>query len=436
LDKIPMTRSYIDANFSQRFFNPLFELFPISDHQRDCHGLSDFEYLQMGIERCISSAVSGNGFVQNYRKLDGKKVTVSHFFESIKSGRRLKHQRHMNQLMKIPLREHITDELSRIDELKKWHLLAGDGHYQKAAIFDPKTTSDASPLKEPSKSATGHFFKLDLRTHHLGYMDLAKPKDGKKSEHDMKMLKRQSLENLRDQAPKGTKVLYLWDRASIDYQFWMNAKSQKGIYFATLEKSNSVTNFISDHRVIDYSDKRNEGVMSDRMVETSEGFEIRQIIYINPADGVEYRYLTNELTLPAWTIVLLYKHRWDIEKVFDELKTKLEENRSWASSNEAKEAHALFESLTHNLMLLMENHLHKVEGMKDKVEPKKKITREKTKNRGWRKKLPISFINGFFERASQRTFRFIRWLRFSLSHRLTYSDSLAELADEWECEIP
>ena len=45
-------------------------------------------------------------------------------------------------------------------------------------------------------------------------------------------------------------------------------------------------NFISDHRVIDYSDKRNEGVMSDRMVETSEGFEIRQIIYINLADGV------------------------------------------------------------------------------------------------------------------------------------------------------
>ncbi|PQJ27822.1 hypothetical protein [Rubritalea profundi] len=121
-----MTRTSIDANFSQRFFNPLFELFPISDHQRDCHGLSDFEYLQMGIERCISSAVSGNGFVQNYRKLDGKKVTVSHIFESIKSGRRLKHQRHMNQLMKIPLREHITDELSRIDELKKWHLLAGD----------------------------------------------------------------------------------------------------------------------------------------------------------------------------------------------------------------------------------------------------------------------------------------------------------------------
>ena len=109
--------------------------------------------------------------------------------------------------------------------------------------------------------------------------------------------------------------------------------------------------------------------------------------------------MTDELTLAAWTIVLLYKHRWDIEKVFDELKTKLEENRSWASSNEAKEAHALFENLTHNLMLLMENHLHKVEGMKDKVEPKKKIIREKTKNRGWRKKI-TNFLHKWFLRDS------------------------------------
>ena len=277
----------------------------------------------------------------------------------------------MNELMKIPLREQLTDELSQIDELKNWHLLAGDGHYQKAAIFDPKTTADSSS-KEPSKSATGHFFKLNLRTHHLGYLDLAKPEDGKKSEHDMKMLKRQSLEGLRDGALKGTKVLLLWDRACIDYQFWMVAKSQKGIYFATLEKSNSVTNFVREHRIVDYSDKRNEGVISDRIVETSKGFELRQIIYINPADGVEYRYLTNELTLSAWTIVLLYKHRWDIEKVFDELKTKLEEKRSWASSKEAKEAHALFECLTHNLMLLLENQLRTVKAWRTKLSQRKR----------------------------------------------------------------
>lgn len=391
----------------------------------------------MGVERCISSATSGHDFLQNYRKSDGGKVTVSHFFEAIKSKRRLNQQKSINFLMRAYLTDHVKDELSQIEEFKKWHFVAGDGHYQKAAIFDPKTKADGSE-KEPSKAATGHFFSLDLRTHHLGYLDLAQPDDGKKSEHDMKMLKRQELETLRDKAAKGTKVLWLWDRASIDYEFWLKAKSQKGIYFATLEKSNSVTKFIREFAIIDYTDKRNEGVISDKMVETSKGFEVRQVIYINPEDGAEYRYLTNEFTLPAWAIVLLYKHRWDIEKVFDELKVKCGENRSWASSKTAKKSHALFLCLTHNLMLLLENELQTKEGMRDTVEPKKKITRAKTKKlgTGWRKKLQASFINSFFKRATQRTVRFIRWLRDALYKRLTYSDSLDKLADVWECEAP
>jgi len=92
----------------------------------------------MGIERCTSSARSGNDFLQSYRKTNGEKVGVSHFFESLKSNRRLKQQKSMNRLMKSYLKGHMTDELSQIEELKKWHLVAGDGHYQKAAIFDAK----------------------------------------------------------------------------------------------------------------------------------------------------------------------------------------------------------------------------------------------------------------------------------------------------------
>ncbi len=69
--------------------------------------------------------------------------------------------------------------------------------------------------------------------------------------------------------------------------------------------------------------------------------------------GLKYRYLTNEKNLPAWVIVLLYKYRWDIEKTFDETKTKLEEKQSWASSKNAKKMHAHFICLTHNLMLLL-----------------------------------------------------------------------------------
>jgi hypothetical protein len=50
--------------------------------------------------------------------------------------------------------------------------------------------------------------------------------------------------------------------------------------------------------------------------------------------------LTNDNTLPAYQIVLLYKHRWDIEKIFHQFKSKMGERKSWASSLDAKQSHA------------------------------------------------------------------------------------------------
>ena len=415
------------------FYKPLIEVYETSDNQRKCPEITDVDFLKMGVDRCLSSSQSGHAFLQDYRKEDGKKVAIGHFFHELSSSRRLSNLQSVNQGFLPYLKDQLEDELSTIEELKKWHLYAGDGHYHQAAVFDEKRKADLSS-REASKSPTGHFFRLDLRTHHLGYLDLAQPEDGKKSEHDMKMLKRQDLESLRAGAKRGEKVFYLWDRSCIDYEFWNKAKSQKGIYFATLAKSNSVTKKIRTYRELDYSDQRNEGVQSDDLVETSKGYEIRRITYTNPKDGKKYTYLTNEKSLEAWIIVLLYKHRWDIEKVFDELKTKLEEQKSWASSTEAKMMHAHFLALTHNLMLLVEDSAQK-SGLEDVVEQKKQVTRKKTKYKGEREKLPPSYINSFFKRASQRTLRFIRWLRRHLRDQTSYNEAMNDLADVWGCKL-
>ena len=427
--------SYQHKNtLNQFFFRPLNEVYFRSERQFDCPVISDIDYLIMGITRCIESEQSGNGFLQNYRKENGDKVEVGHFFEAIKSKRRFENITSVNHLLSDYMKRHVTDELATLDELNKWHIFAADGHYHQAALFDPKTKADNS-AQDPSKTATGHFFRLNMRNHYLDYLDLAQPKDGKKSEHDMKMLKRQDLEDLRANAPKGQKVLYVWDKACIDYSFWLKAKSQKGIYFSTLEKSNSSAKTIRTHTELDYTDKRNDGIHSDEIVATSGGYELRRIIYTNPADGVRYSYLTNDISLPAWTHVLLYKHRWDIEKTFDTFKTKLSEKRSWASSKTAKKTHALFLCLTHNLMLLQEEHLKHSEGLRDEVEAKKNQTRERTRVTGVRKKYKNNFINTFFERASQRTVRYIRWLRNALRNRASYEASLADIADVWGCEL-
>jgi len=431
-----MDYSFHDSSFLDSFFKPLNQVYQTSDFQYNCKGISDIEYLMMGCQRVVELEKSGNGFLQNFTLTNQQHVSVGHFFQTIKSSRRLNNQKSVNQRLRAYMKDHLEDPLAEVEELKGWHLFAGDGHYHKAAIFDQPTSSDSSN-QEPTKSATGHFFTMDMRTHHMGYLDLAQPEDGKKSEHDLKALKRQDIETLRGLAPKGQKVLYMWDRSCIDYPFWHSMKHNRGVYFCTLAKSNSCTKKIRDHSIIDYSDQRNEGVISDELVETSKGYEIRKICYINPFDGKHYTYLTNELSLPAWVHVLLYKHRWDIEKMFHQFKDKLNETRSWSSDNHGKQAHAIFLCMLHNLMLLFERHANQEEGLRDVIEENKAKIRERTrpipKGQGWRRKRPSSFINKFFKRASQRTCRFIRWLRNALKNRSSYTLAINDLARVWGC---
>ena len=46
----------------------------------------------------------------------------------------------------------------------------------------------------------------------------------------MRTLKRQTANQLRQHAPKGRKVLYVWDRAGIDFRQWNQWKDLSGIY--------------------------------------------------------------------------------------------------------------------------------------------------------------------------------------------------------------
>lgn len=79
--------------------------------------------------------------------------------------------------------------------------------------------------------ASGHFFRLDLRCHHLGYIALGEPDAGKKKSHDITVIKRSTPETLRNGAGKGRKVIYAWNKACIDYHLWHRLKHNNGVYF-------------------------------------------------------------------------------------------------------------------------------------------------------------------------------------------------------------
>ena len=104
-----------------------------------------------------------------------------------------------------------------------------------------------------------------------------------------------------------------------------------------------------------------------------------------------------------------------------------------ASSEEAKQAHGVFECLTHNLALLFELELRKGEEIEDEVESEKREKREPhLKNRtGNAMKRAGNFINQVVQRATQRTQRFIRWLRVALYREVPWPDAVARLAEIW-----
>lgn len=422
---------HIDNEFSTRFFSSIVELYPQSLRQYRCTDISDIHYCQLGVLRCLSSSTTGQEFLQFHADQGMANIQPSHFFKALQSPRRLANITSLNDLLAAPMKHQIPDPYTQCAELDDWDLYAVDGHYHKAACFDKKSESSKGELRA---IATGHFFRMNMRNHHMSCLGMANPEDGKKKAHDMTVIKRSSAEQLRYGAPKGRKVMLIWDKACIDYRHWFKLKHTYGIYFITLEKSNSAAETCSIN-LVDRNDPRNDGIISDNLVATSNGVTLRRIVYTNPEDGVTYTYLTSDYTLPAYQIVLLYKHRWDIEKIFHQFKSKMNERKSWASSLEAKQGHAIFECLAHNLLLMFEQYLSHSEGLRDELEEKKQRGRSKSAGFAAAGLIHIravgNFINTALQRATQRTQRFIRWVRVWIYKQAPWRDSIARLRQVW-----
>lgn len=425
-----MPHLQLDTEFSRRFFAPIDNTYPESLRQYNCTGISDTHFAQLGVLRCLSASTTGQEFLQHHADQNVAEIDPGHFFKALQSARRLANLTSLNNLLAGPMSSAAPDPFAPCPELDGWDLYAVDGHYHKAACFDPK---NSGTTEAPKAVATGHFFRADLRTHQMSCLDQVDLEDGEKKLHDMKVIKRSTAETLRNGAPKGRKVMQVWDKACIDYRHWYKLKHTHGIYFLTMEKSNSAAEICSSN-LLDRADPRNEGVVSDHLVGTSNGVQLRRIVYVNPEDGAEYTYLTNDFTIPAGLLVLLYKHRWDIEKIFHQFKSKLNERKSWASTPEAKQCNALFECLAHNLLLLFERHLIVQEGLRDEVEARLQKGRGRPPaetTEGGVLGSARSFINSAVTRATQRTQRFIRWVRGRIYQQAPWSESLARLRVVW-----
>jgi hypothetical protein len=123
----------------------------------------------------------------------------------------------------------------------------------------------------------------------------------------------------------------------------------------------------------------------------------------------------------------VYKTRWDIEKIFDQVKNKLAEKKAWASSDTAKNMQAQFICIAHNLMLILDQYLKK-EGVENEIENnrrRKRLEKVLAGTKTKRDKLPVFLITP--KRPTQRSVKFIRWLRNNLYTNTSWLEATGTL---------
>ena len=411
-----------------RFFAPAHDQLALCSQTRQCPTLTDAAWIELGVGRVIEGSVSGRGFLQNLISQGNEAPGYTHFFETLKSARRLKLCEEINERVASSNTHRIPDALAEFDELADFVIRAGDGHWHSAASHDLRKVSSIQEdgTKVLKKYPVGHLYTLDLRTHFMRHLATADQIERRK-EHDMRGLKRGGAQALRQGVAKGQKLLMVWDSAAIDFGFWEKLKQGHGVYFLCRDKD--VEKIRCGDRPWDREALINEGVIADRQVSSSanSGYLVRIIEFEDPASGKNHRFITNEMKLAPGLLAHLYRMRWDIEKVFDEIKNRLNQKKAWATSPNAKSMQGHFIALTHNLMLLLGEVIKSEEQIEDEPELKRRKARRELERKSARKRSFADGLSIWLLRATQRGVKFIRWLRAQLRHPSSWSQACTAL---------
>ena len=418
-----MNNTLAEPTVRQEFLAPLAAALSRSTHTRNCPGSTDEQHLESGVGRVLDHSVSGREWIQRLSMKFGIPVSVSNSFAALRSKRR---QDMVDEVARDVrdqadrLISHADDPLAEHQELNGFAVYASDGHTHGASAHEKERHGKKYPVT--------HLYSLNLRTHSLTALGLSFPQaDHRKKEHELATLKRIGGKVLRMDEPKGVRVIHVYDPAIVDYVQWQKWKQGRGIYVLTLEKNNSALTTVGT-MPWDRDDKRNIGVIADELVGPSNGYMMRRVTYEDPVTGKIYRFLLNELTIPPGLVAFLYKLRWDVEKVFDEIKNRSFERKAWAANEPAKCQQAMFISLAHNLMRMLEIKLDHDEGITDQMAVAKRRTRineevTQTKEAG---RIPNPLVTTWC-RATQRCCQFFRWLRHCLTDSTPWAEAVALL---------
>ena len=118
------------------------------------------------------------------------------------------------------------------------------------------------------------------------------------------------------------------------------------------------------------------------------------------------------------------------------MKNRLHEQKAWASSATAKTMQAQFICMTHHLMTLLEAQIMAEEGIRNEAEQKRRRARiikqvKKTRAAGHGK---LPFAQRLVQKITQRSVKFVRWLRVFLFSPASWSRACANLTQLYETD--
>ena len=124
--------------------------------------------------------------------------------------------------------------------------------------------------------------------------------------------------NVLDEILPEAGAFYVMDRGYVDFErlyiFTLSAA-----FFVVRTKSNVVLQRRYSHPVDKTTGVRSDHTVILTVIGSAKAYpeQLRRVSYLDVATRKRFKFLTNNFTLPALTIALIYKSRWQVELFFE-----------------------------------------------------------------------------------------------------------------------
>jgi transposase len=142
--------------------------------------------------------------------------------------------------------------------------------------------------------------------------------------------------NILDEIVPEAGAFYVMDRGYVDfkrlYVFTLSAA-----FFVVRTKSNIVLQRRYSHPVDKSTGVRSDHTVILTAIDSAEAYpeQLRRVSYLDVKTRKRFKFLTNNFTLPALTIALIYKSRWQVELFFKWIKQHLRIKAFYGTSENA-----------------------------------------------------------------------------------------------------